>query len=58
MHPQLTAYIANDHIDSLRRDRGRLFRDTPSQATRLWRYLRDAREVEQPSIHRTGRRAG
>jgi len=58
MHPQLSEYIANDHIDTLRRDRGRRIRDTPSQTTRLWRYLRDAREVEQSSVHRTGRRAG
>jgi hypothetical protein len=56
MHPQLTAVIANDHIASLRREIGRS-RGARGPSTRLWRYLRDARETEQPEIHRTGGRA-
>jgi hypothetical protein len=51
MHPQLTAVVAADHIDSLRRQHSRV-RATRSSHVRLWRYLRDARTLEQPEIHR------
>jgi hypothetical protein len=51
MHPQLTAVIANDHIDSLRRQHSRVQTTRPS-SVRLWRYLRDARTLEQPEVHR------
>ena len=53
MHPQLTAFAADDHLQTLRHAH-RGIRTTRGPGSRLWRYLRDAREVEQPAIHRTG----